>query len=110
MAEAGSKRGTVAAMAVDHFLEALEPLGEQSGRGMFGGYGVFSADGMFGLVDSSGHWCLKADPELAGELEAVGSARHGRMPYWSVPAEVVADAETFLDWGRRARALAGKKR
>ena len=76
---------------------------------MFGGYGVFCPYGIFGLVDFSGHWFLKADPELAGELEAAGSARNGRMPYWSVPAEFVVDAKTLLDWGRRARALAGKK-
>ncbi len=69
---------------------------------MFGGYGIFRDGKMFGIVDSSGAWYLKADEATSRRYESAGSEKHGRMPYWSVPEEVAADEPKLQEWARDA--------
>ncbi len=78
-------------------LEELKPLGDVTRRAMFGGHGIFADGVMFGLVDSEGTPFLRADDDSPPD----GSVRHGRMPYWSVP-------DDLLDAPDRLRERAGR--
>lgn len=91
--------------------ERLAPLGNVTVRNMFGGCGIFLDSTMFALIDRSGGVFLRADERTSARFEEAGSARHGKMPYWQAPDEVVDDRETLLGWARQALAAAqGAKR
>ncbi len=103
MGEKGSQRTGAAKESAERFVAALAPLGDVTSKGMFGGYGIFRDGSMFGLVDSVGEWFLKAnDDAQATAFQEAGSRKHGRMPYWSVPATVTSDEATLHAWARDA--------
>jgi DNA transformation protein and related proteins len=56
---------------------------------MFGGFGLFHDDKMFGLIDSKGGVYMKGDKAKKAEFEAAGSVQHSRMPYFSLSVETV---------------------
>ena len=86
--------------------EALEPLGDVTTRKMFGGYGVSEGSVMFGLIDSAGTPHLRVDETTESLFEQAGSTKHARMPYWSIPDEVLDDPEALLEWAGRALTVA----
>ena len=69
---------------------------------MFGGHGVFESDAMFVLVNSEGELFLRADDETVERYEAAGCSRHGKTPYWSPPADVLASDELLREWATEA--------
>jgi len=88
-------------------LEQLEPLGDVTGKAMFGGYGFWERGAMFALVSSEGILYFKVDettepafrkararafaPVMAGQEKSMNR-------YWSVPAAVRKDDARFADW------------
>lgn len=106
MGEKGSKRTTEATHAAAALAEVLSELGEVAEKGMFGGYGVFMDGLMFALVDSSGRQFFRVDDTTRPAYEAAGSDKHGRMPYMTIPEDVLADDGRLLEWGRSAHAVA----
>lgn len=89
----------VARLAVD---------GDVTRRAMFGGYGLFCPEGMFGLVNRDGRPFFKTDPASERRYVAAGSPRHGRMPYHAIPEAVLADDKTLRRWADEARAAAAR--
>lgn len=101
MGKKGAKLSAEATVRAEELAEELRPLGDVSSRKMFGGYGIFADGVMFALVSSDGVAFLRIDDELRAELEAGGSAAHGKMPYMSVPA-----GEDLLPLAERSLAIA----
>lgn len=87
-------------------VEELDSLGAVSWRKMFGGAGVFVDGSMFALIDSDARLHLKVDDSNRAQFEAAGSEKHGRMPYYSVPADVLEDDAVLLEWARGSAAIA----
>ncbi|MEZ4501137.1 MAG: TfoX/Sxy family protein [Dehalococcoidia bacterium] len=106
MAEPRSRASAAGAATAEALVDALQPFGAVSARRMFGGWGVFESGTMFALVDREGDAYLRADEALIVALEAEGSTRFQRMPYWSVPADALDDDVALLDWATRALAVA----
>ena len=71
----------------------LAGINNLSFRKMFGGYGLFSNDKMFGLIDSKGQCFLKADSTNLKDFEAFHSDKHSKMPYYSIPSHVLQDRQ-----------------
>lgn len=97
----------------DFVVGSLGPLGDVKARAMFGGYGVFEAETMFALMAGSALFFKVDDSNLAA-YEQTSSARHGKMPYYRVPDEVMKDGSALQEWARAAitvghRAPAKKK-
>lgn len=92
---------------VDHILDQLSELGEVRPKKMFGGYGLFHDDLMFGMIASDG-FRLKADDMNRGDYEARGMTNHapknkkGSMPYYEVPEDVLEDKATLAEWASKA--------
>lgn len=94
---------------IAYLLEHLEPLGPVRARKMFGGYGLFLNDRMFGLVSKDAFY-LKVDHRNRPDFEAAGSEpfsyeRAGKpysMSYFLVPPEVLEDTDTLCDWAKKA--------
>ena len=89
-----SKLGYVLA---EQMIEKLEPIGEITSKKMFGGYGLFHDETMFGMIDSNGVLFFKGDEELRVQLTKLGSAKHRRMPYYSLPQEVVSNFDLLIE-------------
>ena len=96
---------------VEYTLELLEPLGPVQARAMFGGWGVYHAGRMMGLI-AEDRLYLKTDDTTRPAFEAAGGEPfiydpgNGRKPvamsYWTPPADASDDAHALLPWARRA--------
>ncbi len=90
---------------VDGVLGGLLPLGPIRARAMFGGWGLFLDDAMFGLI-AGGRLYFKVDAETEPRFAAAGAAaftylRQGKriaLSYWEVPPEAPWETETLLPW------------
>ncbi len=89
----------------DQVLESLAPLGGVSFRSMFGGFGIFADGEMFALISGSAIF-FKADDSNRSRYEEAGSKRHGSMPYYRVPSDVLEDRDKLVDWARASVAVA----
>lgn len=106
MAQRGQRRTAHAQQIAADLVVRLAPLGDLSARGLFGGYGLYEAHTMFGLVNAAGIFHLRADAETALRFEAAGGTRFGKMPYYSVPPAVLTDPATLQAWAAAALSIA----
>lgn len=94
---------------IDYLVESLSPLGSVRAKRMFGGFGVFLDELMFGLV-SKNVFYLKADDRNRSDFETRGFGpftylRKGKeysMSYYEVPHEALDDAEQLCRWAQKA--------
>ncbi|AEI62106.1 TfoX/Sxy family protein [Corallococcus macrosporus] len=94
---------------VEYTLELLEKVGPLQARAMFGGWGIYAAGRMFGLI-AGGQLYLKVDEVTKPDFQAAGcrpfvhdtAARPVEMGYWTPPADAADDAYALLPWARRA--------
>ncbi len=98
----GDKNTGVANLTALEMEEKLASIGKISTKRMFGGHGLFHDGKMFGMIDSKGQRYLKADDSLKAKFEAKGAEKHKRMPYYSIPANVVDDLDELLSWAKSA--------
>jgi DNA transformation protein len=94
----------------DHLVDLLAPLGDVRVRAMFGGYGVYLGQLMFGLVADDTLY-LKVDNGNRTRFEAAGlppftsTGKHGQpiiMSYQQAPPESLEDAAVLCEWAREA--------
>ena len=107
MTTKNEKAANPAALAVELFSGKVMPLGEIKYKKMFGGYGVFESGAMFALVTSEGSVYLKVVESNRARFEAMGAIKHGRMPYYQIPKQIMEDDARLLEWTREA--IAGSK-
>lgn len=106
MGKKGQQRTEVALTAAQELVGQLEPLGDVTCKGMFGGYGIFQQGVMFALVNSAGEVHLRVDDQTRARFEAEDASKHGRMPYYSVPDRVRQDLDALRTWSAEAAAVA----
>ena len=94
----------------DYLVDLLVPLGDVRVRSMFGGYGVYLGQLMFGLVDDDTLY-LMVDNGNRTRFEAAGlppfayTGKRGQpviMSYHQAPPESLEDAAVLCDWAREA--------
>ena len=97
----------------NHVMEQLEPIGNISGKAMFGGYGIFHEGDMFALISGSTLY-FKVNELNRSAYENAGSKQYKPMPYFEVPAEIMEDTSLLQDWALTSitigHATAKKKR
>ena len=98
----------------------LMPLGPVRARGMFGGFGLFHEDLMFGLIAYDRPY-FKVDEETKARFGAAGGkpfvydgkTKPMEMSYWSLPDEISDDPDALLPWAElgleAARRVRAKK-
>jgi DNA transformation protein len=79
-------------------------------RKMFGGIGIFSEKIMFSLI-YDGILYFRSTEDIAIGYSVHSNqfqhpSRSSKMPYWSVPDEVINDINKFKDWADNAFHLA----
>lgn len=105
MGAKGDKMTNVSSVSAEKLQADLAPLGDISLRKMFGGHGVFEAGTLFALVDSEGGVFFKADDSNLKLFKEAGSTKHGRMPYYRVPDDVLDDEAALLAWAQSSIAV-----
>ena len=93
---------------VEYLTGQLQPLGEVTARGMFGGWGFYLDGRMFALVALEAFY-IKADDENRAEYEARGLApfryavkgKLKAMAYFQPPAAALDDGELLCQWARK---------
>lgn len=101
----------------EYLHEVFALFGPIRTRRMFGGYGVYHQDLMFGLIADDVLY-LKADDELAARFQARGLPRFEydkqgktmKMSYWRAPEEIYEDPAEARDWARRSFEAARRSR
>lgn len=94
---------------VAFLAEVFENFGRIEARRMFGGYGLYHEDVMFGLVADDVLY-LKADAESAtafverglAPFEYVKQGRPTRLSYYMAPETVFDDRDEATAWARLA--------
>jgi DNA transformation protein len=87
---------------VEQFAGRIMPLGEITYKKMFGGYGVFESGTMFALVTKEGGVYLKSGDTNLTRFEQAGATKHGRMPYYQIPDQVLEDDSQLMEWTQEA--------
>lgn len=98
MGDKGDKSSEDTTRAAELFLHKLTETEGITSKKMFGGYGIFHEGKMFGIIDSKGKAFFKVDESSKANYEAKGGHQHSRMPYYSLPEEVIADGEMLNEW------------
>jgi DNA transformation protein len=98
---------------VQYVLELLAPLKDVRARKMFGGYGIYRIDVMFGLVADDVLY-LKVDQETIPGFEARGLGpflyeKKGKiiaMSYYQIPEEAMDSSPDLCEWAHQAYGVA----
>lgn len=101
----GDKLTKDSELSAELMTQKLGSLAGITTKRMFGGHGIFHNAKMFGLIDSKGQVYLKADDSIKSNFENAGSHRHSRMPYFSIPEEVLSNADSLVEWANRSIAI-----
>ena len=93
-------------------MEALQDLGDVSSKNMFGGVGFFLEGVMFAKLSGDDTLYFRVDDTNRGDYEQLeseqfhSSRKKKSMPYYRVPAPIIADKSMLRDWARKAHAVA----
>ena len=98
---------------VEYLLELLAPFKNVRARKMFGGYGIFKEDLMFGLVADEVLY-LKVDQETIPDYEAQGlrpfvyekKGKKMAMSYYQAPEETMDSSSELCEWAEKAYQVA----
>ena len=104
---------SVSSAYVDYVLEQVARTGRVTSRRMFGGVGLYSDGQFFGLIADDTLY-LKVGDQTRPEYEARGmipfrpyeDRPEVSMSYYTVPVDILDDAEELVTWARRAVAIA----
>jgi DNA transformation protein len=92
-----------------YLLDLLGPLGPVRAKKMFGGYGVYLGEAMFGIVVDDVFY-LKVDDKNLGEFEEQGlpAFRYNRrgkeiaMSFFQAPPDAMEEGEILCRWAAAA--------
>lgn len=102
MGTKGSKLSQDSVIVAEEIVDKLSPLGLITSKKMFGGHGIFHENKMFGIIDSKGKAFLKADDSTIKDFREKGSEQHSKMPYFSIPADILDQPQMLLKWARKS--------
>lgn len=94
---------------VDYLLEGIAGAGNARARAMFGGFGIYLNDLMFGLV-ADDELYLKTDAAIDGYFDELNlshfqyekNGKRYRMSYRRAPESVLDDPEELTEWALRS--------
>ena len=101
----GDKLTQDSVAAAEELVDKLGSIGGITSKRMFGGHGIFHENKMFALIDSKGQCFLKADDTNKSDFEEKDSFQHSRMPYYSIPDEVINNPKLLIEWAKKSIAI-----
>lgn len=101
----GSKMTNETSLKADEFMEKMAGMDGITYKKMFGGFGFFCNEKMFGIISPEGEPFLKANESNKALFESAGSKQHSRMPYFSIPATIWNDQDKLREWIQKSIAI-----
>jgi len=106
----------VGAAFLEYILEQLERAGRITSRRMFGAVGLYCDDTFFAVIDDDTLY-FKVDDVTRPEYQARGmkpfvpykDKPEVSMNYYTVPADVLDDAEELVKWAKRSASSATRR-
>lgn len=98
--------------------DVLSHIEGVASRAMFGGYGIYKDGYIFGLI-ADNVLLFKVDETNEGQYKKYGSQyfvysggnhKETRMPYMSVPDEILENKEEIEKWANQSVAITKKKK
>ena len=86
-------------------MQNIESIKGLSSKKMFGGYGIFHENKMFGIVSAKSEIFFKANEDTKATHESEGGVRHSRMSYYSVPEKILHQKKTLTVWAKKSIAI-----
>ena len=83
---------------IEFVMDKLAPIGNVTGRAMFGGYGIFNRGLMFALIAADSLYFKVNDSNREMYRQAGSSPFPHGISYWEVPTEVIEDNSKLLEW------------
>lgn len=105
MGTKGSKMTYETSLKAEEFMEKMAGIDGITYKKMFGGFGFFCNEKMFGIISPEGEPFLKASDSNKALFENAGSSQHSRMPYFSIPAAVWNDPDELREWIQKSIAI-----
>ena len=98
---------------LEFLLDQLNDVPDVRAQRMFGGFGLYSAEHFFAVVDDDVAY-FKVDDENRGDyvkarMKPFQPGTEKPMQYYAVPVGVIEDAEKLCLWARRAIGAAKRK-
>ena len=100
---------------LNYVLDQLSDFEEEiTWKKMFGGVGIFSHSMMFALITADDVFMLKTDESNRSDFESLAmepfkiKGKAGKMPYFTVPEEVIEQSHTLKIWAEKAFEVAKK--
>jgi DNA transformation protein len=102
---------------VDYLAEIFQSFGAVRARRMFGGFGLYHDDLMFGIVSADVLY-LKADAKSApffverglAQFEYLKQNKPVRLSFYAAPEEIFDDPDLAKEWATRAFEAAVRSR
>ncbi len=91
----------------DFVLDQLSDLDDVEARRMFGGFGLYQDETVFGIIHR-GRLYFKIDESTVGEYRKRKmkpfrpNAKQTLKSYYQVPVDVVEDRDRFGEWAKKA--------
>jgi DNA transformation protein and related proteins len=98
----GDKMTPASVLSAEAFVERIGTIGDITSKKMFVGNGIFHEGKMFVIIDSKGKYLMNVVESNQAEYEKKGSERHSRMPYFSIPDDVLTDPKTLVSWAKKS--------
>ena len=98
----------------DFVLDQLAGLRGITARSMFGGYGLYRHDSVFGIIHKSRLY-FKTDEASLPRYRQRGmkpfrpNAKQMLKTYYEVPAEIIEDRDQLVEWAERGACIPRKK-
>ena len=102
MGTKGEKLTNNSILAANTLEGKLKSIGDITSKKMFGGHGIFHSGKMFCIVDSKGKSFLKLNEANKLDFEKKGSEQHSKMPYYSIPDDVLNNNKMLLSWVKKS--------
>ena len=101
----GDKMQRSSVEITEFMVESLSSLEGITSKKMFGGNGLFYKGKMFGMINSKGDVFLKSDDSNKLFFVENGSTKHSKMPYYSVPSEVLDSQSELIKWSKKSMSI-----
>ncbi len=98
----GDKMGKESELSAELMKAKLSSIEGITTKKMFGGHGIFHDGKMFGIIDSKGQSLLKVNDSTKADFEEKGATKHSRMPYYSIPIEILENQDELVKWAKKS--------
>jgi len=102
MGEKGTKLTKTSTELEVLLMQKLKSIEGITSKKMFGGYGIFHEKKMFGIISAKSEIFFRANETTQPEYEALGGVRHSRMPYFTIPEEILAEEKKLIAWAKKS--------